>query len=59
MSENEIQNNELTKDDMYVFLDALCKFDAIKIPDDYTSDEVRQAIMELSQERKGKKNTDK
>ena len=59
MSENNEQNaGKLTKDDMYAFLDALCRFDSIKIPDDYTSAEVEQAIIELSQERKKKKSSD-
>ena len=45
---------KLTEEDFYAFLDAMNKFDQIKIPNDYTEDELRQAIMELAEEEREK-----
>ena len=43
---------EPTAEDLYKFLDALYRYDQIKVADDYTNEEVEQAILEISKENK-------
>lgn len=52
------ENKEPTAEDLYNFLDALYKYDQIRVADDYTNEEVEQAILEISQENKQSKNSD-
>lgn len=52
------ENQEPTTDDLYNFLDALYRYDQIKVDSDYTNEEVEQAILEIMQENKQKKNSD-
>ena len=52
------ENKEPTADDLYKFLDALYRYDQMKVADDYTNEEVERVILEISKENKQNKVSD-
>jgi len=55
---NSTENEQLTEDDVFDLLEAMCKFDSIEISDDYTNEELESVILELSQEMKEKQDSE-